>query len=212
MNVNKLEFINALGEKLSILPPGDIQGILDYYVESIDDKTEDGMDEESAIASLGSIDDLSVKILSEQSALTLSAAPEAPKGSLDHGADSTVPPKKRIGPGIIVLLVLGSPIWLSLGIAAFAIVLVLYIVVWAMLGSLFIAAAALAVCTAGAVLSFFVPVYPNTISMRVLSCGICILAGGLGFLLLPASVSLIRGFAHLHTLLFRKLRNKKEAV
>lgn len=70
------------------------------------------MDEEAAIASLGSIDELAQKILAEQEHLVPPAAPEPPK--FDQEIPSDVPPapepkKRRMSPGIIVLLVLGSP-------------------------------------------------------------------------------------------------------
>ena len=211
--MNKLEFINALGEKLTLLPPEEVTGILSYYAESIDDRMEDGMDEEAAIASLGSIDELAQKILAEQEHLVPPAAPEPPK--FDQEIPSDVPPipepkKRRMSPGIIVLLVLGSPVWLSLalglGCAAFGI----WIAVWAVLGSLFIAAAAMAFAgVIGGIFSFFVPASPSTFAVRLLASGSCLAVAGVGLFLLPLSLWLIRGFAHLHTLPFR---GRKEAL
>jgi uncharacterized membrane protein len=58
MTVNKHEFINDLGHRLRALPQEEVQGILQYYAESIDDRMEDGMDEAAAIASLGPLDQL----------------------------------------------------------------------------------------------------------------------------------------------------------
>lgn len=216
--MNKLEFINELGEKLSLLPPGEVSGILDYYVESIDDRVEDGMDEEAAIASLGSLDDLAAKILSEQESLAPPTAPEPPKFNWEVAPEDAPPPpppepepkKRRMSPGIIVLLVLGSPVWLSLllglGCAAFGI----WIAVWAVLGSLFIAAAAMAFAgVIGGIFSFFVPASPSTFAVRLLASGSCLAVAGVGLFLLPLSLWLIRGFAHLHTLPFR---GRKEAL
>ena len=214
--MNKLEFINALGENLSLLPPGEVSGILSYYVESIDDRIEDGMEEEAAIASLGSIEELAQKILAEQEHLAPPAAPEPPKFDGEVSPEEAPPPpepepkKRRMSPGVIVLLVLGSPVWLSLllglGCAAFGI----WIAVWAVLGSLFIAAAAMAFAgVIGGIFSFFVPASPSTFAVRLLASGSCFAVAGVGLFLLPLSLWLIRSFAHLHTLPFR---GRKEAL
>jgi len=55
--------------------------------------------------------------------------------------------------GEIVLLVLGSPIWLSLGIAVFAVILSLYISLWAVIISLWAVFASFAACSIGGVLA-----------------------------------------------------------
>jgi uncharacterized membrane protein len=186
MTVNKHEFINDLGHRLRALPQEEVQGILQYYAESIDDRMEDGMDEAAAIASLGPLDQLAEKFLSQQE-----------------------PKKRRFSPGVIILLVLGSPIWLSLGLAAVSVALGLYITVWAILGSLFVIAAALAFGgVAGAVLSILGTVTPGTLAVRVLSGGGSLAAAGLGVLLLPAVVWLIVWFARLHKMVYGKIRKE----
>ena len=55
--------------------------------------------------------------------------------------------------GEIVLLALGSPIWLSLGVAAFAVILSLYISLWAVIISLWSVFVSLAACSIGGVLA-----------------------------------------------------------
>ena len=62
-------------------------------------------------------------------------------------------PKRRLGVWEIVLLVLGSPIWLSLLIAAFAVILSLYISLWAVIISFWAVFASFAGCALGAVIS-----------------------------------------------------------
>lgn len=208
--MNKLEFINTLGEHLSLLPPQEVTGILDYYVESIDDRMEDGMNEAEAIESLGPIGALAAKILSEQERLDVPEAPEPPKAGLEP--DLPIQPR-RMSPGTIALLIIGSPIWLSLGAAAFSLALALYIMIWALLGSLTIIAGALILSgILGAVAVWFVPVYPNTIAVRVLFFGGCLVCAGLGFLLLPAALALICNFVRLHSMAFHKLRQRKETI
>jgi uncharacterized membrane protein len=200
MTVNKLEFINELGALLAPLPVQEIQKVLDYYVESIDDRMEDGMTEEEAIASLGDLTELAEKILSEQP--NLSVPPDAPPE----------PRKQRLPVWAIVLLILGSPLWLGLGAGLLGAFLGIYVAVWSVLLSLLVSAVAcLFGGLVGAVVSFFFTVVPDTLSVQVLACGLCLITAAVGFMLLPLSLYLIRGFGRLHRVLFRKLF-RKEAV
>ena len=53
--MTKLEFLNELERQLSGLSQAEISKTTSFYSEIISDKTEDGMTEEEAVASLGSI-------------------------------------------------------------------------------------------------------------------------------------------------------------
>ena len=136
--MNRLEFINALGGRLEQLPKEEVQKVLDYYVESINDRMEDGMSEEEVIESFGDLDMLAAEILVEQGYLAPPAAP-VPALEPEPGSPDMPPPagqKKHLPVWAVVLLILGSPIWLSLGVAAAAVGLSVYIVVLALLFSL----------------------------------------------------------------------------
>ncbi len=115
----KQEFLNALRAGLTGLPQADIEERLNFYAEMIDDRMEEGVPEEEAVAAVGPVDEIVSQIVAET--------------PLTKIVKERVKPKRRLKAGEIVLLVLGSPIWLSLLIAAFAVVLSLYIVLWALL-------------------------------------------------------------------------------
>ena len=66
--MNKYEFLAAVRERLDGLGKDDIDRSLDYYREMIDDRVEDGISEEKAIAALGSIDNIVADIRGEASA------------------------------------------------------------------------------------------------------------------------------------------------
>lgn len=100
------EFINTLRRGLSGLSAEDREAQLSFYNEMIDDRMEEGLSEEEAIAGIGDLEQI-----------------------IGH-AILDAPKKRRLGSLEIVLLVLGSPVWLSLLIAAFAVVLSLYAVLW----------------------------------------------------------------------------------
>lgn len=56
--MNKEVFLSELETKMRGLDEIDVKGALDYYREMIEDRMEDGMSEEEAVASLGSVDEM----------------------------------------------------------------------------------------------------------------------------------------------------------
>ncbi len=114
--MNKQEFLDLLKDRLSGLPSGDVEERLSFWSEIIDDRMEEGLTESEAVAAVGSVEEISAQIISE---FPLSRI-------VKEKAASGV----RLRAWEIVLLCLGSPIWLSLLIAAFAIVISVYAVLW----------------------------------------------------------------------------------
>ena len=130
--MNKQEFLIRLRKGLSGLPVEDIDERLTFYGEMIDDRMEDGVPEEAAVGELGPAEELVTQIIAD-----------IPLGKL---VKEKITPKKKRKVWEIVLLVLGSPIWLPLLIAAFAVILSLYIVLWSVIVSLWAAFASLVAC------------------------------------------------------------------
>ena len=64
--MNKVEFINALKEKLSNIPLKEVEERISFYSEMIDDKIEDGISEEDAVNQIGSVDEVINQILKEK--------------------------------------------------------------------------------------------------------------------------------------------------
>lgn len=140
----KQEFLAELRTRLSGLPREDIEERLGFYGEMIDDRIEDGIPEADAVAEIGSIDDIVAQILAEY--------------PLSRIVRERVRPKRTLRAWEITLLILGSPIWLSLLTAAFAVLLCVYIVLWSLVISLWavelsLAISGLATATAAVVLA-----------------------------------------------------------
>ena len=114
--MTKKEFLDELKKELSGLPDEDIVRSIEFYSEMIDDRIEDGCAEEEAVADIGDVKNVARQILSE-----------IPISKL---VKERVKPKRKLQALEIVLLVLGSPIWLSLMIAAFSVLLSVYVVIW----------------------------------------------------------------------------------
>ena len=125
--MNKQEFLFQLGQHLSGLSNGEREEQLNFYREMIDDRMEDGLSEEEAVAAIGSIDTITKHIADEVS-------------------PSEAVPKKRWKVWEITLLILGSPVWLSLLIAALAVVFSLYASLWAVIISAWAVFVSAAIC------------------------------------------------------------------
>ncbi len=137
--MRKAEFLAQLRKGMSGLPQVDIAERVTFYSEMIDDRMEEGLSEEEAVAAIGSVDEIVAQVAAETPLVNI--------------AKERIKAKRRLRVGEIVLLALGSPIWLSLGIAAFAVILSLYISLWAVLISLWSVFVSLAACSAGGVLA-----------------------------------------------------------
>ena len=118
--MTKHEFLNILRsrEALFELPEEDIERSLSFYGELIDDRMEEGMSEEEAVADVGSPEEIAAQILSEI--------------PLSRLVKKKMKPSRRLRAWEIVLLVLGSPLWLTLLLAVLAIVISLYAVLWSL--------------------------------------------------------------------------------
>ena len=61
--MNKQDFLKELSRALSGLPREDLEERLAFYSEMIDDRMEDGLSEEEAVADIGSIDEAASQII-----------------------------------------------------------------------------------------------------------------------------------------------------
>lgn len=119
------------------MPQADIEERLTFYSEMLEDRMEEGLSEEEAVSAAGPV-----------SEIVAQAVADIPLARL---ARERIRPTRRPKAWEIVLLALGSPIWLSLGVAAIAVILAVYVSLWAVLVSLWAVFAALAVCAVGSV-------------------------------------------------------------
>lgn len=120
--MTKVEYLSRLEHQLAGLPETDLQRIIDYYNEIIDDRMEDTGNEAEAVAAMDAPEVIATQALADF--------------PLPKLVKQKISPRRMAG-WEIVLLVLGSPIWLSLLIAAFAILVSLYAAVFSVVISLF---------------------------------------------------------------------------
>lgn len=162
--MNKSDFVNKLKSKLSELPEQELEERLSFYSEMIDDRIEEGASEEEAVAEIGSVDNIAAQIIAD-----------IPLGKL---VKSRIKPKRILKAWEIICLALGSPIWLSLGIALVAVIFSVYAALFAVLVALWAVELCLAVCSVAAILSGIIFIATST-SFTALST-LCIGLVGLG--------------------------------
>ena len=114
--MSRQEFFRELRERLTGLMPEDIEDRLSYYNEIIEQRMAGGMAEESAVASLGTVDQIVERIMSEFSLADL--------------VRDKVHPKKKHKTWVILLLVLGFPAWFPISVAMLTLIFTLYLLIW----------------------------------------------------------------------------------
>ncbi len=164
----KREFLDALRARLAGLPCEEIAERLAFYAEMIDDRIEEGMQEAEAVAAVGSVDEVAKEIIA--------ATP------FHKIAKERVRPARRLVAWEIVLLALGAPLWLALGLAALAVVFSVYVALWSVVAAVWSVFASLAACAIAALPAalFFAVGGHLWVGLAVLGAGLAL--GGLSIL------------------------------
>ena len=157
--MTKADFLQLLERALAQLPEEERRANLEYYSELLDDMLEEGMTEAEATAKLGSPSQIAQNILQE-----------VPLGKL---VSTRMKPKSGWTPLAIVLAVVGSPVWVPLLLAGVAVVLALFVSIWAL------GFAAVAVVIALAVAVVAAPIFAVRAAVMTLPLGLMLLGAGL---------------------------------
>ena len=181
--MDKQAFLTALRSGLSGLPQDDIEERLTFYGEMIDDRMEEGLSEEEAVAAIG-----------EVSEIVRQAVADTPLAKI---AKERIRPKRRLKTWEIVLLALGSPIWLSLAIAAAAVLFAVIVSLWSVILSLWAVFASLVVSAVAAVPTgaFFAMGGHGAAGLAMLSAGL--VCAGLTILLFFGCMGAMKGILRL---------------
>lgn len=165
--MNKTEFLFCLEKKLDALPANEIAVTQGFYSEMIDDRMDDGMSEENAVAAIGDIDTIVQDTLLELPLPVLMKAKIQPKAGLKLWE--------------IILIVLGFPLWFPLVAAFFVVILSVYVSVWAVIISLYASVAAFVISgLVGIVSLLFAQSFPAGLFMFGVSLA-CLGIGVLAF-------------------------------
>lgn len=178
--MHKQEFLEQLRRGLSGLPQDDVEERLTFYSEMIDDRMEEGLSEEEAMSGIGTVDTITAQIIADIPLTKL--------------VKERMTPNKRLKVWETVLLVLGSPIWISLTAAAFAAVLAIYASLWSVIVCLWAVFGALICCSgAGMLLGVYMLCVKGLPGIAVIGAGI--VCAGLSVFLFFACKAATKGAA-----------------
>lgn len=188
--MNKQEFLNALEGALAGLGEEEIKKSVDFYAEMIDDAVENGENEEEAVARLGSVEETAQKIINETPLSSL--VKENIRG---HKWSALT----------VVLLIIGSPIWLSIAASVFAVIISLYISLWAIAVSFFAVCVSLAVAGLAFVVS--APFMAAAVPAKSMLCfGMGLVCMGVSVFIFYLSVIISKLIIRLTVFIIRKIK------
>ena len=120
--MDKRTFLDGLRTALVSLPASEIDKTVAYYEEMIDDRIEDGMSEEEAVASMEPIGVLAQRIINDTPAVNR---------AVRKAKQSSVPTIIWV-----MLAILGLPIWLPLLCLAFGLIISAFALLFGLIISL----------------------------------------------------------------------------
>lgn len=199
--MNKQEFLTELRKGLSGLPHDDIEESINFYSEMIDDRIEEGIPESEAVSDVGSVDEAVSQILSD-----------IPLAKI---VKKKIKPKKKLSVWVIVLLILGSPLWISILIALFAVILSVYVVLWAVIVCLWAVFVSMAACVIAGIGIGIAYAYEGDILIGIAMTGLGLLCAGLAIFMFFGCIAATKGACKLTkkiALGIKKCFIKKEKV
>ncbi|MCI8520254.1 MAG: DUF1700 domain-containing protein [Clostridia bacterium] len=170
--MNKQEFLKRLTSALAGLPQEEVKKTVDYYSEIIDDAVEDGKDESEIISGFDSVEEIAERVINE--------TPIRKFVSEDVK-------KRNISVGAVVLIIVGSPLWLPILIAIFAVLFSIYIAIWSVIISLFAVFGALALSAVAMIILAPIMVFVRPVK-AIFAFGLALLCAGLSVFMFYVSV------------------------
>ncbi len=190
--MNKAEFLSAVRDGLRGLGEADIERSLDFYREAIDDRIEDGMSEEEVIAAMDPPDIIARDILMEI--------------PLPKLVKAKTTPRRRLQAWEILLIVVGSPLWLSLGAAAVSLLIAAYAVLWSAVVTVWAVTASLGGSGLGLLISGVLQLATAGSMTGLVYVGLSLALAGLGTAAGVGSVALTRLMVKVSLLIPRRIK------
>ena len=172
-------FLESLRGRLSGLPQEEIDRSLDYYAEMIDDRMEEGMPEEDAVAAVGPVDSAAAQIIRDM--------------SLPRLVKARVKPRRALKAWEILLMVLGSPVWLPLLLAAAAVLLAVYITLWSLILVIYAIDLSFAACAVAGLAGGAICLFGQRVPLGAASVGCGLIGFGVAVLLFFGANQAVRG-------------------
>ena len=190
--MNKEEFLKELRSHLRGLSQEDINERISFYSEMIDDRIDDGLTEEAAVADIGTVDEVIYEL-----------AQEVPLGKL---VKEKIKPKRELKVWEIILICLLFPIWFPIALLVIFIAFFLYILFWVGVIVSYAIEIALIMSSIAGVVVFFAYLFSGT--FNILPLAIAMLSGGAAVLMFFGCYWATRGTIKLHQKVFTLLKTR----
>lgn len=186
--MTKLEYLKKLKHALRQVKAGERNKSLAYFSECIDDRMEEGVPEQDAVAELESVEAAAERIIAEAEA----------SGQLKPGRSAWE----------LALIILGFPLWFPILLLIAILAATFYALVWVVLGALFLLSAVLVLGGAAGVYSLFALLGANpAAAFAALAVGLA--GAGLGLALLIPLLYIAKAYIKLTPVLWNKLTGRK---
>ena len=188
--MSKEEYLARLQQALAENSISGADQMIEFYGEMIDDRMEEGMTEEEAVASMENVYTVAEQAKIDQPITTLVTT----KVRKSHEK------AKKEGRGTLwtVLVIIGSPVWVPLLAAFFIILLSLYVAMWAIVAALFVVEIALGASAVACFIGGFTVLFGwIPFATTIAAWGCALILGGLCILLWKPVRRLAVWLAHL---------------
>lgn len=193
--MNKKEFLQGLRDRLNAYPKEELDRSIGYWSEMVEDRIEDGATEEEAVASLGDIDEIAKQIEYELPLKTI--IQHSGRENRENGKTK----RKGVSAWIIVLLVVGAPLWLPIGLSVLLVLFALLVAIWAIDISLWAVMVSGAACVVAGIASIVFGLLHGVGILALLGAAVTLAGAGIGILMFLAAywfakgiIALVRAF------------------
>ena len=194
------EYLNELRNRLNENDIPGADGMIEFYEEMIDDRMEDGMSEEEAVAAMEDIDQViaQAKLNRPLPALMLDKVKESQKKASESSK----------GLLWIVLAIVGFPVWFPLAIAFLSIVFTLYVSLWTIVIAIYAVELAFGISAVACFFGGFAFVFgqiPFATALALWGCAL--LLAGLCILMWKPILAATKGMIEMIKWLFGKIKS-----
>ena len=191
--MSKQEFLDKLRQGLSSLPKTDVEERIAFYSEMIDDRIEEGKTEEEAVETVGSADEIAAQIAEDMANV---------KHSKKQSAKN-----RKLKAWEIVLISVGSPLWIALGAVALALVITAYAVLWSVVVAIWAVPVALIACFPISIFALVLQCIAGNVLSGLALLGIGVTAAGLAIFAGYGCLKATKGTAVLSKIIFLWIRS-----
>lgn len=176
--MDKKEFLKRLEAGLGSLNSEEKEEHLAFYSEMIDDKIEEGFSEEEAIASIGNPESIAFQIMQEHG-----------------GTPKNTKQGRKLTALEIILIVLGSPVWLSVLIGILSVVFSIYVGLWSLIASFWAIAISFMGFALGSFVTFGAFLFFGKVAYGIAMLGLGLFSAGFAIFGIIGSVAATKGCA-----------------